>query len=285
MVADLIAGRYGHVNYDVDPVGDLHRAGDCLGGPDRGAGHGRRHQREDRPVSRSLPADARGPWKSTAGFAKIVADADSDRILGVHIIGPMAGELIAEAVLALEYAPAARTCSARSMPIRRCRKPCTRLRWPPTSGPSTCQTARAASAGFSASGAPCTTFGIRASRRCSRASSLDIPHRQPHFEPGDAVVRVGLAGHALDAQVLLGDQVRDVAQQAAPVEGLDVQTRAAAARPGRLPIPPAADAGASACTMRDKARRSRRDGWSRRAPASGSRGSVADAPVRSSVPA
>jgi dihydrolipoamide dehydrogenase len=34
---------------------------------------------------------------------RIVADAASDRVLGIHIIGPMAGELIAEAVLALEY--------------------------------------------------------------------------------------------------------------------------------------------------------------------------------------
>jgi dihydrolipoamide dehydrogenase len=41
--------------------------------------------------------------EATAGFVRIVADATSDRILGVHIIGPMAGELIAEAVLALEY--------------------------------------------------------------------------------------------------------------------------------------------------------------------------------------
>ncbi len=38
-----------------------------------------------------------------AGFCKIVADAGSDEILGIHIIGPMAGELIAEAVLAMEY--------------------------------------------------------------------------------------------------------------------------------------------------------------------------------------
>ena len=38
-----------------------------------------------------------------AGFCKIVADATSDEILGIHVIGPMAGELIAEAVLAMEY--------------------------------------------------------------------------------------------------------------------------------------------------------------------------------------
>jgi len=37
------------------------------------------------------------------GFAKIIAAQDDDEILGVHIIGPLAGELIAEAVLAMEY--------------------------------------------------------------------------------------------------------------------------------------------------------------------------------------
>jgi dihydrolipoamide dehydrogenase len=37
------------------------------------------------------------------GFAKVIARKDNDDILGVHIIGPMAGELIAEAVLAMEY--------------------------------------------------------------------------------------------------------------------------------------------------------------------------------------
>ena len=38
-----------------------------------------------------------------AGFCKVISDAASDEILGIHIIGPMAGELIAEAVLAMEY--------------------------------------------------------------------------------------------------------------------------------------------------------------------------------------
>jgi dihydrolipoamide dehydrogenase len=37
------------------------------------------------------------------GFAKVIASKDDDEILGVHIVGPMAGELIAEAVLAMEY--------------------------------------------------------------------------------------------------------------------------------------------------------------------------------------
>jgi dihydrolipoamide dehydrogenase len=41
--------------------------------------------------------------EAAQGMAKIVAAADDDEILGVHIVGPLAGELIAEAVLAMEY--------------------------------------------------------------------------------------------------------------------------------------------------------------------------------------
>jgi len=41
--------------------------------------------------------------EAPAGFVKLVAAVASDEILGVHIIGPMAGELIAEAVLAMEF--------------------------------------------------------------------------------------------------------------------------------------------------------------------------------------
>jgi len=50
------------------------------------------------------------------GFVKILADAKTDRVLGVHIIGPEAGTLIAEAVLAMEFGASAediaRTCHA-----------------------------------------------------------------------------------------------------------------------------------------------------------------------------
>jgi len=45
--------------------------------------------------------------ENTQGFAKLIADKASDEILGVHVIGPMAGELIAEAVLAMEYSASA----------------------------------------------------------------------------------------------------------------------------------------------------------------------------------
>jgi dihydrolipoamide dehydrogenase len=50
------------------------------------------------------------------GFVKILADKDTDRILGAHIIGPMAGDLIHEICVAMEFGAAAedlaRTCHA-----------------------------------------------------------------------------------------------------------------------------------------------------------------------------
>ena len=52
----------------------------------------------------------------SGGLVKILADATSDRVLGVHILGPLAGDLVAEAVLALEFGASAediaRTCHA-----------------------------------------------------------------------------------------------------------------------------------------------------------------------------
>ena len=41
--------------------------------------------------------------QASAGFCKVLAASDDDELLGAHIIGPLAGELIAEAVLATEY--------------------------------------------------------------------------------------------------------------------------------------------------------------------------------------
>jgi dihydrolipoamide dehydrogenase len=43
----------------------------------------------------------------TEGFVKILTEAETDRILGVHIMGPNAGEMIAEGVLAIEYGASA----------------------------------------------------------------------------------------------------------------------------------------------------------------------------------
>jgi dihydrolipoamide dehydrogenase len=54
----------------------------------------------------TFPFAASGRAKAmeqTAGMVKIVASKDDDEILGVHVLGPMAGELIAEAVLAMEF--------------------------------------------------------------------------------------------------------------------------------------------------------------------------------------
>jgi dihydrolipoamide dehydrogenase len=45
--------------------------------------------------------------EAAVGFTKLIAAQDDDEILGIHIIGPMAGELIAEAVLAMEYSASA----------------------------------------------------------------------------------------------------------------------------------------------------------------------------------
>ena len=102
MVADLIAGHYGEVNYKVVPVGDLHRTGNRLGRADRGAGQGERPPLQGRRVS--LPASGRArAMEARQGLAKIISAKDDDEVLGVHVIGPMAGELIAEAVLAMEY--------------------------------------------------------------------------------------------------------------------------------------------------------------------------------------
>lgn len=54
--------------------------------------------------------------QDTEGFVKFLAEAETDKILGVHIIGPCAGEMIASAALAMEYGASsedvARTCHA-----------------------------------------------------------------------------------------------------------------------------------------------------------------------------
>jgi dihydrolipoamide dehydrogenase len=101
-VADRIAGRYAHVNYDIIPsviytapeiawVGKTEEQLKACG-VDYKSG-----------VFPFVASGRARAMQSTAGFAKILAVRDSDRIVGVHIIGPMAGELIAEATLAMEF--------------------------------------------------------------------------------------------------------------------------------------------------------------------------------------
>ena len=102
-VADLIAGQYGHVNYDVIPsviytAPEIAWVGQS---EEQAKAAGRSVKTGSFPFVASGRAKA---MEAGAGFCKIVADSGSDEILGIHIIGPMAGELVAEAVLAMEYA-------------------------------------------------------------------------------------------------------------------------------------------------------------------------------------
>jgi len=101
MVGDLIAGLVSEVNYKGDPVGDLYRAEIAWVGLTR-----KRSEDRSRLQGGLVPVHGertRPRHGSARGFAKGNSARDDDEILGVHIIGPMAGELIAEAVLALEY--------------------------------------------------------------------------------------------------------------------------------------------------------------------------------------
>jgi dihydrolipoamide dehydrogenase len=102
MAAELAAGRYGHVNYDVIPS-VIYTAPEMAWvglTEDQAKASGVQVKTGVFPFIASGRARA---MEASTGFCKIVADAGSDRVLGVHIIGPMAGELIAEATLAMEY--------------------------------------------------------------------------------------------------------------------------------------------------------------------------------------
>jgi dihydrolipoamide dehydrogenase len=101
-VADQIAGLYGHVNYNVIPsviytAPEIAWVGQT---EEQAKAAGRNTKTGNFPFAASGRAKA---MEAGAGFCKVVADATTDEILGIHIIGPMAGELIAEAVLAMEY--------------------------------------------------------------------------------------------------------------------------------------------------------------------------------------
>ncbi len=101
-VADRIAGLYGEVNYQTIPsviytAPEIAWVGQT---EEQVKDAGRAYKTGSFPFAASGRARA---MEAGAGFCKIIADAGSDEILGIHIIGPMAGELIAEAVLAMEY--------------------------------------------------------------------------------------------------------------------------------------------------------------------------------------
>jgi len=114
-VAERIAGQHGHVDFNTIPwviytwpeiawVGRNERELKAAGIAYRAGSF---------PFSANGRARAMG---ETAGFVKILADAKTDRVLGAHIIGPYASELIAECVMAMEFGASsediARICHA-----------------------------------------------------------------------------------------------------------------------------------------------------------------------------
>ena len=100
-VAEILAGQAGHVNYDVIP-NVVYTAPEI-------AAVGRTEE-ELKAVevdyrAGKFPFLANGRAKAnqtTDGFVKILADARTDRVLGAHIIGPMAGELIHEVAVLMK---------------------------------------------------------------------------------------------------------------------------------------------------------------------------------------
>jgi dihydrolipoamide dehydrogenase len=102
MVADLIVGELAEVNYDVIPS-VIYTAPEIAWvglTEEQVKASGRPYKTGSFPFAASGRAKA---MEQTSGMVKIISASDDDEILGVHIIGPMAGELIAEAVLALEF--------------------------------------------------------------------------------------------------------------------------------------------------------------------------------------
>src|SRR5690606_12316012 len=97
-----LAGKYGHVNYNAIPnVVYTHPEIASVGKTEE-------ELKADGVAFKkgSFPFLANGRARAmaqTEGRVKVLADASTDRILGVHIIGPRAGELIAEAVVAMEF--------------------------------------------------------------------------------------------------------------------------------------------------------------------------------------
>ncbi|SNX69483.1 dihydrolipoamide dehydrogenase [Cereibacter ovatus] len=114
-VAEVLAGKHGHVNYDVIPgviyttpeVASVGRTEESL-------------KKEGRPYKvGKFPfmgnARAKAVFQAE-GFVKLLADKETDRILGCHIIGPAAGDLIHEVCVAMEFGASAQdlalTCHA-----------------------------------------------------------------------------------------------------------------------------------------------------------------------------
>ena len=101
-VAERIAGQHGHVNFDTVPwVIYTHPEIAWVGRTEQQLkSDGRAYKAGTFPFLANGRARALG---DTTGMVKFLADAKTDEILGVHIIGPQASELIAESVVAMEF--------------------------------------------------------------------------------------------------------------------------------------------------------------------------------------
>ena len=114
-VAEILAGQAGHVNYDVIP-------GVVYTSPEVATVGKTEEQLKDEKKSYKVGkfpflANSRAKVNNeTEGFVKIIADSKTDKVLGVHIIGPHCGDMIAEMALAMEFGASAediaRTCHA-----------------------------------------------------------------------------------------------------------------------------------------------------------------------------
>ncbi len=114
-VAEILAGQHGHVNYEVIP-------GVVYTSPEIASVGATEEELKARGVayrSGKFPFTANGrarAMRHTDGFVKVLADAATDRVLGVHILGHGAGEMIHEAAVLMEFGGSsedlARTCHA-----------------------------------------------------------------------------------------------------------------------------------------------------------------------------
>ncbi len=102
MAADLIAGETAEMNYDVIPSVIYTSPEIAWAGKTEAEvkESGRAYKTGSFPFAASGRAKA---MEQTSGMVKIISAVDDDEILGAHIVGPMAGELISEIVLALEF--------------------------------------------------------------------------------------------------------------------------------------------------------------------------------------
>ena len=114
-VAEILAGQAGHVNYDVIP-GVIYTSPEVAT-----VGKTEEQLKEEKKSYKvgKFPFLANSRAKvnnETEGFVKILADNETDKVLGVHIIGPHCGDMIAEMALAMEFGASAediaRTCHA-----------------------------------------------------------------------------------------------------------------------------------------------------------------------------